>query len=169
MPVVQHQRHRLLNLLFDVPHCIAAIQIIARRRRIDRGISHHRESDVWRRTTDPRKASPIPIDQPSRIPRPQRDHSAWRLSIDLAMREMFYLCSLRVNGAAEGVEGICTALQRLQQAFRMPFGRRRSACYLLQCLPRARELRSTPAMTLGIAERAWTIGDLLDAACQPSR
>jgi hypothetical protein len=25
-------------------------------------------------------------------------------------------------------------------------------------------LRSTPAMTLGIADRIWTIGDLLDAA-----
>jgi hypothetical protein len=25
-------------------------------------------------------------------------------------------------------------------------------------------LRSTPAMALGIADRAWTIGDLLDAA-----
>ena len=28
-------------------------------------------------------------------------------------------------------------------------------------------LRSTPAMALGIADRVWTIGDLLDAALRP--
>jgi hypothetical protein len=34
-----------------------------------------------------------------------------------------------------------------------------------------KSLRSTPAMTLGIADRIWTIGDLLDAALatQPIR
>ena len=33
-----------------------------------------------------------------------------------------------------------------------------------QMLTQFRSLRTTPAVALGIAERAWTIGDLIDAA-----
>ena len=46
----------------------------------------------------------------------------------------------------------------------MPLGGSRPTRRILQSLRVHESLRSTPAMALGIADRVWTIGDLLGAA-----
>lgn len=86
-----------------------------------------------------------------------------------AGRNQHVLCGAQQPFDPHGEPALYPAHQRFQQeAGQSPFGGR-PIPRALQSVPRtriafAKRPQATPAMALGIADRVWTLGELIDAA-----
>ena len=75
------------------------------------------------------------------------------------------LCGTAKSDAAHGLKAVRPIEQRLQQKDRLPPWRLWASTSRSTICCRTHEaLRMTPAMALGITDRVWTIGELIEAA-----